>query len=354
MPAKALTVVVRELAVVAVVLAVLAPAGPAAPGHGGEPAQTRHKPARAKTSTRRWTIRYLAHDRTPRRAYVLLPAWYGPRRHPPIPLIISPHGRGVGARANAALWDGLPGRGGFAVISPDGEGRRLGLYSWGSVGQINDLARMPQIARLTLPWLRVDRHRIYAFGGSMGGQETLLLLARHPRLLAGAAAFDAVTNLARQYRNFPRIPCRTRCRRLTRGRLGRSLQTLARDEVGGTPRTRPSAYAERSPATYARRIAASCVPLQLWWSVKDRVVRDQQHQSAALYRRIRTLNPHAPVQAFVGYWAHSAEMRASSRLPVALALFGLLPSVAPDRLVGMHRLSAASVGDGRAACRRPR
>src|SRR4051795_9354609 len=161
-------------------------------------------------------IHYRAHDGVRRRAYILLPSWYGPKNNPPIPLVISPHGRGVSARANTKLWRGLPAVGRFAVISPDGEGRKLKRFSWGSAGQIEDLARMPVIAHLTLPWLHVDKHRVYAVGGSMGGQETLLLVARHPRLLAGAAAFDAVTNFALQYRSFPRIKCSRACRRTGR------------------------------------------------------------------------------------------------------------------------------------------
>src|SRR5881409_401623 len=44
-------------------------------------------------------ISYRAHDGFSRRAYLILPAWYGPLKHPPIPLVISPHGRGVGAWA---------------------------------------------------------------------------------------------------------------------------------------------------------------------------------------------------------------------------------------------------------------
>ncbi len=58
---------------------------------------------------------------------------------------------------------------------------------------------MPDFATKALPWLRIDRSRIYALGSSMGGQETLLLVARHPDLLAGAAAMDSVTDLARRY-----------------------------------------------------------------------------------------------------------------------------------------------------------
>src|SRR5207237_1952703 len=158
-------------------------------------------------------------------------------------LIISPHGRGVSPLANAALWGHLPARGVFAVVSPAGEGRILQRYSWGSPGQIDDLARMPVIVHLTLPWLHVDRHRVYAFGGSMGGQETLLLVARHPKLLAGAAAFDSVTRLDVQYRHFPKLQCGKSCRKTWHGPVGKSLQQLARVEMGGTPSKRPAAYA---------------------------------------------------------------------------------------------------------------
>jgi len=303
--------------------------------------------ASAKRQVRVVTIRYRAHNGSARHAYVVLPSWYGPHRHPPLPLVISPHGRGVGARANARLWGALPARGAFMVVNPDGEGRLLPRYSWGSKGQIDDLARMPVIVRRALPWVHVDRHRIYAFGGSMGGQETLLLLARHPRLLAGAAAFDSVVDLARQYRSFRRLSCNAACRVEWNGPIGRSLQSLARTEVGGSPAARQLAYRTRSPSTYARSIASSCVPLQLWWSVKDRVVPDQRHQSEALYRRILKLKPGAPVTAFIGAWNHSAEMRANSRLPAALAAFGLLPDASRATMSGMRVFEPSEATDCR-------
>ena len=229
-----------------------------------------------KKQVRIWTIHYRAHDGQRRKAFVVLPAWYGPRQHVPHPARdLAARPRRQRAAANAALWGALPARGMFAVISPEGAGRKLSRYSWGSVGQIDDLARMPAIARRTLPWLQIDSKRIYAIGGSMGGQETLLLLARHPRMLAGAAAFDSVADFARQYRNFPRMPCDKACQKQFHGPVGRTLQSLAREELGGTPRTRPGAYAVRSPVTYVRSIATSCVPLQLWWSVADRIVMNQ-------------------------------------------------------------------------------
>jgi pimeloyl-ACP methyl ester carboxylesterase len=267
---------------------------------------------------------------------VLLPAWYTRRNNAPLPLVISPHGRGVTARANARNWGALPTRGAFAVVNPEGEGRKLTRYSWGYRGQIDDLARMPSIVAHALPWLRIDRTRIYAFGSSMGGQETLLLAARHPRLLAGAAAFDSVTDLRLQYWNFRHLRCSSRCRRAWGEPLGRALQELARLEVGGAPRSSRGAFARRSPLAYASRLASSCVPLQLWWSVYDRIVVDQHRQSGALFERIAKLNPTAPVEAYVGFWRHSRDMQARTQLPLALSRFGLLPeAVEPRGLVAV-------------------
>ncbi len=282
-------------------------------------------PAASAALTRTVKIHYRAHNGAARAAYVVLPASYGKEDDPPLPLVISPHGRGVSGYANTRIWGALPAAGQFAVVSPDGQGRLLGRYSWGSAGQVEDLARMPTIVHLALPWLHVDRSRIYAFGGSMGGQETLLLLARHPKLLAGAAVFDAVTDFARQYAKFPTLQCGSGCRKMWKGSLGRSLQQLARKEIGASPKQSPLAYRTRSPITYARAIAASCVPLQLWWSTKDAIVQDQQHQSGELFDDLRRLNPSAPISAYVGWWRHSAEMHAKTRLPLALTSFGLLP-----------------------------
>lgn len=252
-------------------------------------------------------IHYRAHDGVVRRAWLLRPANYNGR---PIPLVISPHGRGTSARANERIWGDLPGIGGFAVINPAGEGRRLGQFSWGDPGQIADLARMPAIVRAH--GLRVASNRIYAFGGSMGGQESLLLIARFPHLLAGAAAFDPATNMARRYWDFAKL------------RGGSTLQRLARVEVGGTPLTDPAAYAVRSPDTYAREIALSGVSLQLYWSNRDRVISDQVDETAALVQEILGWNPKAPLEVFRGHWRHTAEMRWSARLPQALVRFGLL------------------------------
>jgi pimeloyl-ACP methyl ester carboxylesterase len=258
------------------------------------------------------TVRYRAHDGAARTAVVVLPRWYGPRNHPPIPLVISPHGSGIEPTANARRWGNLPALGPFAVVNPEGQGARLELYSWGSPGAIADLARMPQILHETLPWLRIDKRRVYGVGGSMGGQETLLLAAKHPRLLAGAVSFDAPTNMATRYAAFQHL------------KGGSGLQALARLEFGGLPRVNGEAWADRSPLFYSRELAFSQLPLQIWWSKRDQIVIHQADQSGLLYRAIRRLNPHAPVLQFVGRWRHTAEMRPTRGLPLALVKLGLL------------------------------
>ena len=290
---------VRSAAVVAIALAVVgaARAQPLVPD--GPP-----------SSVRMLAFAYRAHDGLRRLAYLLLPRSYDRGHHPPLPLVVSPHGRGVSALANAMRWGDLPARGGFAVVNPEGQGRRFALYSWGAPGQIEDLARMPRLVERAFPWLQVDLRRIYAVGASMGGQETLLLLARHPRLLAGAAAFDAPTDMALRYHDFLRL------------RRGRALQRLARLEICGPPRADRERYESRSPSDLARAIAFSGVPLELWWSGRDQVVVDEARQCGRLYREVKRLNPHAPVREFVGAWAHTAEL--GTRLPIALARFGLL------------------------------
>jgi pimeloyl-ACP methyl ester carboxylesterase len=277
-------------------------------------------------------IEYRTHDGYRRAAYVLVPDWYGPDRHPRLPLVISPHGRGVSADDNADRWGDLPAVGSFAVVNPEGQGRRFARFSWGYPGQVDDLARMPQILRQKLPWLHIDTSRVYAFGASMGGQESLLLLARHPRLLAGVAAFDPVTNMARRYQDFRRLACNSSCLRQWGAMLGRGLQLKAREEIGGTPRSARRAYALRSPIAYVRKIARSGVPLQVWWSMRDRVVNPRD-QSVLFARALRRLHPRAPFHTVVGRWPHSAAMHPYSMLIPALKQFGLFPT---RQTTGMH------------------
>jgi hypothetical protein len=152
-------------------------------------------------------------------------------------------------------------------------------------------------------------------------------------------AFDAVTDFARQYKDFPRLRCNDRCRRAWHKPIGEALQRLAQIEVGGSPRTDRTAYELRSPLHYTHRLAFAHIPIELWWSTSDLVVSDQDAQTGALFSRIMRTNPRAPVEAFVGDWRHSAEQRVTSRLPFALAQLGLMPTRflhRPDRLREHH------------------
>jgi poly(3-hydroxybutyrate) depolymerase len=232
--------------------------------------------------------------------------------HERLPLVVSPHGRGVKPLDNVAFWGNLPALGRFAVLCPEGQGRKLVLYSWGWRGQIADLARAREIAVETLPWLRINRQRFYAVGGSMGGQETLLLVAKYGKRLAGAAAFDSATDLAKRFHDFDVLV------------NGPSLRRLSVLEVGGTPQQNPNGYRLRSPIHYAKQIAASGCKLQMWWSTADHIVVDQAHQSQLMYDRIVAAHPKAQVDKVVGAWRHSAEMRAKTQLPKAIEWLGLI------------------------------
>jgi pimeloyl-ACP methyl ester carboxylesterase len=286
---------------------------------------------------RELTITYRTHDGHRRNAYVLLPAGYRQGSNPAIPLVISPHGRAVDGKINTRRWGNLPTIGGFAVVNPDGYGRRLPLHSWGYSGQIADLARMADIVEAKLPWVQIDRRRLYAVGGSMGAQETLLLAGRYPRLLAGAVAVDGPADFALQYRNFPRLTCDKACLARGWGQIGLAKQRLARKEIGGTPVSAPAKFAERSPITYARVIAESCVPVQIWWSRTDKIVLDSAQQSGRMFQTLRRLNRNAPIDEYVGDWDHTDAMRHETDLPKMLAGLGLLrPAFAVELLSASH------------------
>jgi poly(3-hydroxybutyrate) depolymerase len=309
-------------------------AAPVATSLRPAPFQGNASPARSP----RWiAIHYIAHDGRSRKAVVLLPHGYEPGNNPPIPLVIAPHGRGHTGAQDVPRYGDLPSIGNFAVVSPDGEGRRLHRYSWGARGQIDDLAHMADTVESALPWVHIDRNRQYALGGSMGGQETLLLVGEYPHLLAGASAVDGVVDFPLQYRNYPRLPCNALCRKRI-GDIGAHMQKLAVREIGGTPASVPQLYAERSPLTYATAIAFSCTRLQIWWSREDKVVMDAAHQSGRMFEALRELNPQAQVDEYVGSWPHTRALRARYDLPRMLAGLGLLPpQFDVERLGAEHR-----------------
>jgi poly(3-hydroxybutyrate) depolymerase len=267
-----------------------------------------------------WPITYRAWNGKAAAAAVITPEDVGPQHAPELPLIICPHGRGVRPIDVPAMWQDLPARGRFAVICPESYGRKLTRISWGWHRQIDDLVRMPTVARETLPWLRLAPGRVFCLGGSMGGQETLLLVARNPDWLKGAAAFDSPCDMTLRYYDFPASGkgSTAAARRLN----GLAAQALCRFEAGGTPKQVPAAYADRSPLSHAAQLVGSWTPLQVWWSPNDHVVIHGARHSHLLVERMKELDARAAVTEFVGDWEHSHEMH--QKIPQALTNFGLL------------------------------
>jgi hypothetical protein len=203
------------------------------------------------------------------------PAWYSPTRNPRLPLVISPHARGGDPFKNAKRWGDLPGRRDFIVIAPTVRGRVFGpKRAWGYPPAITQLVRSPAVARRRLPWLRWDRDRVYAAGFSMGAQESLLMLARRPDVFAAVSVADSVTDFVRRWYEFPLSP------------LTRAEQAKATRELGGVPARVGWLYRRRSPSTFARTIAFSRVPVQLWWNPREDIVVHQETTQSGRFARL--------------------------------------------------------------------
>jgi poly(3-hydroxybutyrate) depolymerase len=280
--------------------------------------------------TRMMRIGYRAHDGSWRKAIVLAP------RHDPhgLPLVIAPHGRGGDAAHACAVWGDLPGYARVAVVCADDPGRATAHYAWGDPGTIRDLARLPTIVAQALPGL-VRARAIYAVGDSMGGQEVLLLMAAQPRLLRGAVAMDPTTNLALRYSQLAQVPNGLR-----------DWQPLMRLEVGGTPSQIPLAYAARSPIDHLHAIASSDVPLEVWWSLRDRAVPTKPGtQAQDFIGELAEARPRAIVCQRMGWWVHGWPWRHS--VWDALRFLGLLHvNLADMRAPGRLSIVAPGRTDG--------
>lgn len=258
---------------------------------------------------------YTAWDGVQREVRVLLPASYDRKNSTPLPVVISPHGREEACDYTADHWGDLPAKYGFAVLCPAGEGiyqgKRVPDFSYASPGQVSDLMSMPDYVEAKIPWLRFDRSRVYAAGDSMGGLESLALLARYPDRLAAVVAMDGVADLTSRYNEWAHDP-----------HPYRGNASELSDALGGTPQQIPFEYEIRSPLRFARTIAFSEVPLQIWWSRTDIIVIDQgTHQSGLLYRTLRSINPAAPVSQVVTETAHGEVFDSSTGLPAVVDFF---------------------------------
>ena len=203
-------------------------------------------------------IHYRAHDGGSRPAWLLLPVGYDGRR--PLPLVISPHGRGVGAAREHADLGRPARRGRVRRHQPGRRGTPAALV----------LVGLPRADRRPGAHARESSRRtgststgrrIYAFGGSMGGQETLLLAALHPHLLAGAVGVRPCDRHAPALRRLRRAEGRRRAagagadRDRRHARAGAAcLRRSQPRHVRGAPCASPTS---RSSSTGARTTGSS-------------------------------------------------------------------------------------------------
>jgi len=280
----------------AVVLLWLAAFGTAAAAPAIAPPPLRELPA--VSGAQSYVVPYQAWNGQPRESVLLLPADYSPDGTESLPCIVLAHPRGGNPYATAAIWGDLPTRLRFAVLCAGSAGRRATVDSWAYSGQLQDLMDLPDLVTQTMPWVQLDRDRLYVAGVSMGGTEALCLLALNPDRIAAAASFDGVADLAAYYYHVP----------LSRRA---AYQALLRREVGGSPRQARFGYRVRSPLTFARNLATAGVPFSVWWSTADRSVpRQAQDQSGKLCRTVRRLSAQAPLTEHVTRFPHGYALQA--------------------------------------------
>lgn len=225
----------------------------------------------------------------------------------PAPVILAPHPANWtaaenfhGGAAHTVIqhqgWLGVAERHGVVVVAPETVGRATPLTSLGYEGALADsIAALDAVQELGV---RIDPERIYACGVSMGGQETLLLLARNPDMFAAGVAFNPVVDLTAWYDDF----CASPYYADMAGENPR-LDALFRTEIGGSPADVPDAYRARSPLEFADRLTG--IPLLLYWSHLDDIVPNQATgQTVRLYRAIKAADPLAPVAEFNHTWSH--------------------------------------------------
>jgi hypothetical protein len=229
---------------------------------------------------------------------VLLRSWYPtwngrrrellisyPRTAGRIPLLVTNHPAGLrmactDERSLAAA------RAGYALACVSGQGTATRAFSYGSAGQIADLARAPQVVQERMPDARVDPSRVYFVGSSMGGTEALLVALRYPHAYDRVIALDPITDLGRRWASLPM-----------------NRRPLLEAECGGTPRQQPLCYAVRSPVALVPTATALPRQLQLWYSPVDPVVGEPR-QAPAFIAALTARDLPGRFTVRTGRWGH--------------------------------------------------
>ncbi len=209
-----------------------------------------------------------------RDAYIALPAWYGPRNNPRIPLVISPHGRGLTARANTRRWGWLPAQGcspssprpGAAAGSRSTRGAHKGRSTTSPGCRRFSDARCRGFASTASASL----HSAEAWAARRCSS-----CSRATRTCSPESQRSTPSPTSRASTAVFRVsPAGARAH--VSG-MGRSASVFSHSHVrrsAGRPESARSAMCSAARSPTHVRSPASCVPLQLWWSTNDRIVAD--------------------------------------------------------------------------------
>ena len=216
--------------------------------------------------------------------------------------------------ANALIWGDLPGEGGFARHQPGRRGTAAALVLVGRRGP----DRRPGAHA---------RDRRGARGPTSTGAGSTRSAARWAARRRCCSSRSTRTCSPARPRSIRRPTCAAATATSPRCKTARTLQALARDEIGGTPAQVPAAYARAQPRPLrGGDRAAPASRCSSTGASRDRVIADQRSRRGALARAIlRATTTTRASGTSTGEWEHTAEMRSSRRLPRALARFGLLP-----------------------------
>lgn len=231
----------------------------------------------------------------------------------PAPLVVAAHPAG-GASTCADQMAALPGRFGFVLACLDGQGDFTRSFSYGSPGQIRDLAAAPDLIASRLPGFKIDGRRMTIVGSSMGGTEALLVGLRYPQAYRRAIALDPVTDLGFRFDSLPY-----------------SRRYLLAAECDGTPDDEGDCYAQRSPMTYVGARPSGSTVLDVWYSTADPVSGASQQVPTFLAAE-RAVLPPGQLEIRVGTWGHGAlwdraDHRAAWLIDAGVVPAGALPAV---------------------------
>ena len=224
------------------------------------------------------------------------------------PLLVTNHPAGMSMICTDEV--GLAAaRNGYALACLSGQGVVTRAFSYGSAGQIADLARAPQLVDARIPDIALDPSRQYLAGSSMGGTEALLVALRYPSAYDGVASLDPVTDLGRRH-----------------GSLPLNRRPLLEAECGGPPLLRPDCYAVRSPSEVLPYAQALPRQLLVWYSERD-PVSGEPLQVPAFVSALRERNLPGTLDVRVGDWGHGALWDRTGYRRAWLRALGLLERV---------------------------